>query len=237
MYKEAQNNRRALPMRALLLSSLITLVGSTYAQTTDSEPPVKENSKDEVLALNTMVITGVAKPTEKIESSVAISTFSDTLMERLNPQSVTELVWSIPGFHPEDSGGEVGNNITPRGFPLTRQNDFVALQKDGMTVLYDQAVLFSTADRFTRVSNFIEQTEAIRGGTSSIYMGSSPAGYINFLSREGSQTAHGDVSIETNSASRAGFEGWVSGPLSERTTYALGGWYRADNSGTEPLQF
>ncbi|MFM9709699.1 TonB-dependent receptor plug domain-containing protein, partial [Streptomyces galilaeus] len=86
------------------------------------------------------------------------------------------LVRSIPGFHAEDSGGEVGNNIAPRGFPLSTQTQFTALQRDGLTVFYDQDILFSQEDRFTRVSNFISSAQAVRGGSSSVFVGSAPAG-------------------------------------------------------------
>ncbi|RME62436.1 MAG: Plug domain-containing protein, partial [Alphaproteobacteria bacterium] len=129
------------------------------------------------LEMESIIVTGTMRPKEKIRSSNAISTFNAASLEQLNVQSVTELVRSIPGLFVEDSGGEVGNNITPRGFPLTTQMEFTALQRDGMTVFYNQDVLFTQSDRFTRLSNFVSDVEAVRGGNSSIFVGSAPAGY------------------------------------------------------------
>jgi iron complex outermembrane recepter protein len=187
--------------------------------------------------LQEVVITGTTRPVEAIRSSNAISLFNEAALQQLNPQSVGELVRSIPGFHAEDSGGEVGNNITPRGFPLTKQAQFTALQRDGMNVYYDQGILFAQADRFTRLSDFVGSAQAVRGGSSSIFVGSAPAGYINFISREGRAAAgetEGDIQYDTNSAHRFGFDSWVAGGLSDRTSYAIGAWYRADDSTRNP---
>lgn len=211
------------------LAALVPL--ASWAQAPDQTPA---SSSRIGLDMESIIVTGTSRPKEKIRSSNAISTFNTASLEQLNVQSVTELVRSIPGLFVEDSGGEVGNNITPRGFPLTTQMEFTALQRDGMTVFYNQDILFTQSDRFTRLSNFVGDVEAVRGGNSSIFVGSAPAGYLNFLSREGGDTLTGDISVETNSNSRIGFEGWVSGPISEQTTFAIGGWYRADDSGRDP---
>ncbi|WP_350541839.1 hypothetical protein, partial [Psychrobacter sp. CAL495-MNA-CIBAN-0180] len=95
-----------------------------------------------------------------------------------------------------------------------------ALLRDGMTVFYNQDILFTQNDRFTRLSNFVGSVEAIRGGASSIFVGSAPAGFINFISREGSDDTQGDVFFETNSNNRLGGQGWVSGSIDDQTTYA-----------------
>ncbi|MEO1324763.1 MAG: TonB-dependent receptor, partial [Pseudomonadota bacterium] len=192
-----------------------------------------EESEDS-LSLSRVIVTGTLAPKEAIRSSNAVSIFSAGRLEELNPQSVGELVLSIPGFHPEASGGDVGNNIAPRGFPLSTQTEFTALQRDGMTVFYNQDILFSQSDRFTRMSKFVESAEAVRGGSSSIFVGSAPAGYINFISREGGDTLEGDIQLETNSANRFGVDGWVSGPINDTTTFAIGAWYRADDSLRDP---
>jgi len=186
------------------------------------------------LNMEEIITVGTAKPKAKIESTNAVTTFDEMKMERLAPASIGELVRAIPGFHAEDTGGETGNNIAPRGFPLTTQMEFTALQRDGMTVFYNQDVLFTQADRFTRASTFIGNVEAVRGGASSIFVGSAPAGYINFISREGGEETEGDVAFETNTNNRVGFKGWVSGSINDQTTYAIGGWYREDDSARDP---
>jgi iron complex outermembrane recepter protein len=196
-----------------------------------------QDAKQGLLDLEEVFVTATTRPKQKIESTNAITTFSEDKLEREAVLSVGELVRAIPGFHAEDSGGETGNNIAPRGFPLSTQMEFTALQRDGMTVFYNQDVLFTQADRFTRLSSFINNVEAVRGGASSIFAGSAPAGYINFISREGGETTKGDVAFETNTNDRLGVKAWVSGSINEQTTYAVGGWYRQDDSGRDPGYF
>jgi outer membrane receptor protein involved in Fe transport len=213
----------------LAVAVSISLLQVTYAQ--------QEATPADTEGLAEIVVTGTTRPIEAIRSSNAITLFDQAALQDLNPQSVGELVRSIPGFHAEDSGGEVGNNITPRGFPLAKQAQFTALQRDGMDVFYTQGVLFAGSDRFTRLSNFIDSAQAVRGGSSSIFVGSAPAGYINFLSREwrpGDAAGRGDIQFETNNADRFGFDGWMTGALSDSTGFAAGAWYRADNSTRDP---
>ncbi len=217
---------------ALIISA--TLATSFSAVSFAEEKEKKEKEASDSLGFETIIVTGTGRPKEKLESTNAMTTFDPKTIERLAPKSVGELVRSIPGFHAEDTGGETGNNVAPRGFPLSTQTEFTALLRDGMTVFYNQDVLFTQNDRFTRLSNFIGNVEAIRGGASSIFIGNAPAGYINFISREGSDDLEGDVFFETNSNNRLGGQGWVSGSINDQTVFALGGWYRQDDSARDP---
>jgi len=131
----------------------------------------------------------------------------------------------------------VGNNITPRGFPLTKQAQFTALQRDGMNVYYDQGILFAQADRFTRLSNFVGSAP---GGPRRLILdicGQRAGGLHQFhfarRPRRGRRN-RGDVQYDTNSAHRFGFDSWIAGGLSDRTSYAVGAWYRADDSTRSP---
>lgn len=215
---------------AILYASVATAL-SQPANAQTNEQPKADNDN---LGFEQIIVTGSSRPKEKIESTNAMTTFDEQKLERLAPHSVGELVRSIPGFHAEDTGGETGNNVAPRGFPLSTQTEFTALMRDGMTVFYNQDVLFSQNDRFTRLSSFVGNVEAIRGGASSIFVGSAPAGFINFISREGEDDTQGDVFFETNSNNRLGAQAWISGSLDEQTVYAIGGWYRQDDSARDP---
>lgn len=223
-------SKLAIAISTVLISSVS---GFAFAEAVPEAQDQKTATKN-TLDFETIIVTGTGRPKEKIESTNAITTFNAKSLERLAPHSVGELVRSIPGFHAEDTGGETGNNVAPRGFPLSTQTEFTALMRDGMTVFYNQDILFTQNDRFTRLSSFIGDVEAIRGGASSIFAGNAPAGYINFLSREGGDDLEGDVFFETNSNNRLGGQGWVSGSLSDQTVFAIGGWYRQDDSARDP---
>jgi iron complex outermembrane recepter protein len=216
-----------------LILVMIFFISPLSVAETEKKTALYNDSKD-ALEFEKIIVVGTSRPKEKIESINAITTFNEQKIERLAVHSVAELVRSIPGFHVEDTGGETGNNIAPRGFPLSTQTEFTALLRDGMTVFYDQDILFSQSDRFTRLSSFIGNVEAIRGGASSIFIGSAPAGFINFISRQGSEKTQGDVFFESNSNNRVGTQAWLSGAINEQTTFAIGGWYRADDSARDP---
>jgi outer membrane receptor protein involved in Fe transport len=220
---------RKTPLSTIVAAAMASMSAISVAQESEALPGAKDK-----LDFEQIIVTGTSRPKEKIESTNAMTTFSEDAIERLAPHSVGELVRSIPGFHAEDTGGETGNNVAPRGFPLSTQTEFTALLRDGMTVFYNQDVLFTQNDRFTRLSSFVGNVEAIRGGASSIFIGSAPAGFINFISREGSEDTEGDVFFETNSNNRIGGQAWASGALSDDTYYAIGGWYRADDSSRDP---
>lgn len=213
------------------IAAAVTATVSHYGW---AQEQAEQNGPSKNLDFEQIIVTGTSRPKEKIESTNAMTTFGEQKLERLAPHSVGELVRSIPGFHAEDTGGETGNNVAPRGFPLSTQTEFTALLRDGMTVFYNQDILFTQNDRFTRLSNFVSNVEAIRGGASSIFVGSAPAGFINFLSREGEEDTKGDVFFETNSNNRLGAQAWVSGSIDEQTVYALGGWYREGDSARDP---
>lgn len=226
------------------LAALVAVAASTSVHAQEQAPadlvapvaaeaPVADPSS---LPAQEIVIVGSRRAVEQIKSSNAISVFNEEALTAIAPASIASLARSIPGFHAEDSGGEVGNNIAPRGFPLSTQTEFTALQRDGMVVFYDQDILFSQSDRFTRFSNFIAGAQAVRGGSSSVFVGSAPAGYINLLSREGrpGDPTHGDIQFQTNSYDRVGFDGWTTFSLSDSTAAAIGGWWRQDNSGRDP---
>lgn len=237
-------NQYRMRVISLALSSAAMPLVAQAAPSADSSTPSAEASAPAQSATaaptptvgETIVVVGTRSAVKAIRSSNAVSLFNEATLKKLAPSSVGELVRSIPGFHAEDSGGEVGNNIAPRGFPLSTQTQFTALQRDGLTVFYDQDILFSQEDRFTRVSNFISSAQAVRGGSSSVFVGSAPAGYINFVSREGryGQKTEGDIQLETNNNSRIGVDAWTTFALGDRTAVAVGGWYRADNSGRDP---
>ena len=219
------------------MSAKMTLIATAVAICIS--PKAKSQAQDSLetksdLGFERIIVTGTSRPKEKIESTNAMTTFNEAKLEQLAPHSVAELVRSIPGFHAEDTGGETGNNVAPRGFPLSTQTEFTALLRDGMTVFYNQDILFTQNDRFTRLSNYVGNVEAIRGGASSIFVGSAPAGFINFISREGADDTQGDVFFETNSNNRLGVQGWVSGSINDQTTYAIGAWYREDDSARDP---
>ena len=74
---------------------------------------------EDVMSLDDVMITGVANPRSKIESSVSVTTLKPALIEQSSPRSTAEIFRTIPGIRTESSGGEGNTNISVRGVPIS----------------------------------------------------------------------------------------------------------------------
>jgi len=181
----------------------------------------------DVLGLSGLVVTGVANPVSKIESSVSISTFDIRDAEQSAPRTTAEMLRTIPGVRSEASGGDGNTNITVRGVPISAGGSkYLQLQEDGLPVLQFGDIAFATADIFLRADNSVNRIEAIRGGSASTLASNSPAGIINFISKTGS-IAGGSIrttaGVDYNSF-RADFS--YGAPLTDDLSFHIGGFYR-----------
>ena len=88
---------------------------------------------------------------------------------------------------------------------------------------------FTQADDFYRSSDFVANVEAVRGGPAGIFASNDPLAIVNLISREGTDQMHGEYKLETSDYGEFRNEGYVSGPINQSTTFAIGGFYRTDN--------
>ncbi|WP_028100771.1 TonB-dependent siderophore receptor [Pseudoduganella violaceinigra] len=178
-----------------------------------------------------VVVTGTtAKHRTKLESSVAITTVEAAKLEKLAPHSLADSLQQVPGLWVEASGGEVSNNVSPRGLSGGAAFQFISLQEDGLPVIYDGELV----DVLLREDVTIKRFEAIRGGTSAILSTNGPAAIVNFISHKGSQTPQGEVKVTVSDYNMVRTEGVYSGPINEDWTYSAGGYYRR-GKGVRPI--
>ncbi|NJB83728.1 TonB-dependent receptor [Wenyingzhuangia aestuarii] len=137
-------------------------------------------------SLDEIIITGVATPKSKIESSVSVTTMKPSVITQSAPRSTAEIFRTIPGIRAESSGGEGNSNIAVRGVPISSGGSkYVQLQEDGLPVLLYGDIAFGTSDIFTRFDNNVAKIEAIRGGSASTLTSNGPGGIINIISKTG----------------------------------------------------
>lgn len=178
-----------------------------------------------------VVVTGTtAKNRTKLESSVAITTVDQAKLEKLAPHSLADSLQQVPGLWVEASGGEVSNNVSPRGLSGGAAFQFISLQEDGLPVIYDGELV----DVLLREDLTIKRFEAIRGGTSAILSTNGPAAIVNFISHKGTQTPQGEIKVTAGDYGMLRTEGVYSGPVNEDWTYAAGGYYR-HGKGVRPI--
>ncbi|OYU83202.1 MAG: TonB-dependent receptor [Flavobacterium sp. BFFFF2] len=177
--------------------------------------------------LEEVVVTGVLNKRTKLQSSVSISSINTTQIEQAAPRSTAELFRSIAGIKSEPTGGEGNANITVRGIPIASGGaKFLQLQEDGMPVMQFGDVAFGNADIFVRNDQTLQRVEAIRGGSASTLASNSPAGIINFISKDG-RTEGGSIMQSAGmdySNSRTDFE--YGSPINESLRFHIGGFYR-----------
>ncbi len=178
--------------------------------------------------LEEIIVTGVMDARKRIESSIAITTLDKSYLEKIVPNSASELLRNIPGVFVQSARGELRNQVYVRGM-VFGDNKYNSFFEDGLPIL--SGVTNFDPSGFIRSDVMIEKIEAVRGGSSSVTGANSPGGVFNFISKTGSHTFESEIrtrlGLEGNLHNPyERIEGSVSGPLSESWTYSIGGHYR-----------
>lgn len=196
--------------------------------------------ESDLIALDEVVVTGVFNEASKLQSSVAISTINSKQIEQRNARGTGDLLTAVPGNFVDMSAGEVGAQIYPRGLSTGAVADigfkYSSLQEDGLPVMSTQ-FQFAVIDMFHRADATVKRVEAIRGGSASVSAANSPGGIFNFISRTGTPTFGGIAKVSSgvhengNSITRTDLN--FNGPISDKWTYNVGGFYRYDKGARE----
>jgi len=214
---------------ALLLAALAQPALRAQETPAAATPPAAvKTAEDDVLELDALVVTAVARPgTTKLNSSVSISGLSAEQIAVSAPRSTAEAFRTIPGIRSEATSGDANANITVRGAPISAGGSrYLQLQEDGLPLLQFGDIAFATSDSFLRADYTVNQIEAIRGGSASTFASNSPGGVINFISKTG-ETAGGSIGFTQGldyDSSRADFA--YGSPLGDGYRFQLGGFYR-----------
>jgi outer membrane receptor protein involved in Fe transport len=147
--------RRSINLLASVAA--IALSSSAFAQ----EAPAAEEANAEEI-----VVTAVARGTNKLDTSISVSSLSQDAVQQFAPRSVAEVFRNLPGIRSESSGGEGNANIAVRGLPVaTGGAKYIQLQEDGLGVLEFGDIIFGNADIFLRSDFNVARVESVRGGS------------------------------------------------------------------------
>ncbi|MBB6124374.1 TonB-dependent receptor [Sphingobium subterraneum] len=179
-------------------------------------------------AMEDIIVTGVARPVNTLDSSVSVSALSPDQIAQSVPRTTAEIFRFIPGVRSEASGGEGNANIAVRGLPIASGGaKFLQLQEDGMPILQFGDIAFGNADIFLRADQTIATIQTVRGGSSSTLASNAPGGIINIISKDGS-TPGGLVQLSKGldyRDTRIDFD--VGAPLTQTLRFNIGGFWRA----------
>lgn len=175
-----------------------------------------------------MIVTGVARARDKLDSATSTSSLTDSDIVKIAPTSLSDLFRNIPGIRSEASSGEGNGSYTIRGLPLVSTGaKYLQFQEDGLPVLEFGDITGLTSDVFLRADFNIAQVESIRGGSASTFASNAPGGVINLISHTG-EVEGGSVQASAGldyKSYRTDFD--YGGRLSDTMRFHIGGFYRA----------
>jgi len=197
-------------------------ISVTDGQTTTQNATLAED----VLEMEGVVITGTAGGSgiQKKDASFSITTISPRDMEQLAPPSTAAALDLVPGVWSESSGGVAGANIFVRGLPSSGDAPFVTMSINGAPIYGTQTLSFFEQSSIFRIDETIGSTEALRGGPSSVFSNGESGLTTNFNLKKGTDQTMGRVKYSTSDYSLQRLDAVLSGPISEKFYYMVGGY-------------
>ncbi len=213
-----------------LLASVACVTGlvSGAAMAQDENEPAR--------GIDEIVVTGRGGGSQitQFESSVSITTFDETSIKESAPLTIADLFAEVPGVWAESSGGQSASNVFIRGIPAPGQFLFSKILVDGLPVFEEHGIGFLTPDGLHRIDGTTRRLEAVRGGTSSIFASNAPGGIFNHITKRGTQDPEGRIAIEWGDFGHRRVDANYAGPISDNTTFSLGGFYRVADGVRDP---
>lgn len=174
-----------------------------------------------------VIVTGVTKSTTKKNATFSINTLSGEEIQRLAPMSTADLLGNFPGLYAEgSSAGEASNNITVRGLPVTGGFRYAPQLIDGLPAYEESDAPFMNNDVFVRDDLMTESVELVKGGPGGVLYSNGLGATVNHVTRTGGDKLAGGYKIEYADYNFLRQDAFLSGPVNDRLTFAIGGFYR-----------
>jgi outer membrane receptor protein involved in Fe transport len=222
MYKKSM---MAVSISAALLLSNYSLAAQENNNATESDDADVE----------TIIVTGVTRNTQKMEATFSINTISEAEMKVLAPHGAAELLGNIPGFFPEGgTAGETHNNVLVRGLPQAGGYRYVPNLIDGLPAYEEPEAPFMNNDVFIKPDLMTTQVEAVKGGPGGVLYSNALGAAVNYITRTGTQEFEGAYKVEVGDWGHLRNDFFVAGPINDNLTYAIGGYYRVADGIRDP---
>jgi iron complex outermembrane receptor protein len=211
------------------------LTGKANAQERSTSAPADERAPRDSLELDEIIVTGVANlGTRKMDATFAITTAGKEQIAEFAPLHLGDLLNISPGVLAENTGGETGTNTFVRGFAQNSGSAWVTLQLNGLPIYPSPVAGFIENSALFRFDESIERLEALRGGSAVLLSNAQSGVTYNFLQKKGSEETEGIAKVTLTDYGLRRFDFNQSGPISERTFYSVGGFYRSSPGLRDP---
>jgi len=184
--------------------------------------------EEDILNFESVIVTGTAGGSgiKKKNASFAITTISAATLDLLSPPSTAAALDLVPGVWSESSGGVAGANIFVRGLPSSGDAPFVTMSINGAPIYGTETLSFLEQSSIFRIDETIASTEALRGGPSTVFSNGEAGLTTNFNLKKGTYETKGKVKYTTTDYSQERVDAVLSGPISEKFYYMVGGYVR-----------
>jgi len=220
---------------AFALSGAALTAGPVHGQAA----PEADASTADTASLAEVVVTGTPSSSgvKKLDASFSITTASLEEIRDAAPSSAADLLKIVPGVWAESSGGEAGANIELAGFPGGGDAPYVTYSINGSPIFPSSGnISFMDNSSLFRIDESVERAEVLQGGPGVLFSNGQMGATANFILRQGSTTAHGDIGLTYGDEGMYRIDGFFGGPLAEGWTMSIGGFYRYSN-GVRDSQF
>ncbi len=219
-------------LRATYLTLLASIVAPAASAQTAPAPATEATTEASASAApvadetpSDIIVTGSARRQRRFDVSYAINSLGQDDVKRLAPLNFADLLGKLPGIQVEATGGEVQNVTRIRGIPT--DDGYAVFQQDGLPLFHDINGNFFRGDSLNRFDLMTERVEVVRGGPAPIFA-SQAAAIVNNITVTGTETTRGKVQLTAGTTDLYRIDAMQSGPLGERTYYAIGGFLRRD---------
>ncbi|MBU3077872.1 TonB-dependent receptor [Sphingomonas quercus] len=203
--------------------------GAAVADATPGDAAAAGNATDEIVVVGT-----AGGGTRRQDAAFAVTTLTNDAIERAAPNSTADLLRTIPGVSAESSGGQNGANIFVRGYPSGGDAQFVTFQLGGVPIFPPSTLSFLENSQLIRLDETVQRVEAVRGGTGSLFSNGQPGLTVNVVQREGGRDFHGLAKLSYTDYDEIRGDAWISGPISQDTSFMVGGYYAQGNGIRDP---
>ena len=207
---------------------------STQAFAQDESAAEQTAEEGDVDPMNVIVVTGATTGERtRFETTYAITVLDQEDLARRAPSAISDIIGTAPGLYVESSGGVIGNNVYSRGLPNDNYR-YIPVLEDGLPVWEEGAGAFTNADIFYRVDQTIDSAQIVRGGSASITASNAPGGVLNIVTKRSAPTLEGVAKVEWGDYDHYRGDFNLVGPISDKVSFHVGGFYRSDNGGRDP---
>ena len=172
-----------------------------------------------------IIVTGSARTQRRFDVSYAVNALSQNDVKKLAPLSFADLLGKLPGIQVENTSGDVGGITRVRGIPT--DDGSLLYQQDGLPLFHDILGFPFKGDALNRYDLMTDRLEVVRGGPAPIF-GSEAAAIANSVTVTGTDVTRGKVQFTAGTTDLFRLDAVQSGPLGDRTFYAIGGFIRRD---------